>query len=94
MTDRQPPASPPTVPAAPPATAGRNRHPTPRLSSLEDVRRELARLYREARHGDIPAQVATRLCYLLDRLAALIAVGDLERRIEELERQHADHERL
>lgn len=39
-----------------------------RLSSPADLRRELARLYREARCGAVEPQDATRLAYLLDLL--------------------------
>jgi hypothetical protein len=58
-----------------------------RLNTLKDVRRELARLYRDARSGTIATQDATRLAYLLDRLAHVIEGGLLEQRIEVLERK-------
>lgn len=58
-----------------------------RLKTHKDVRRELARLYRDARSGIVPTQDATRLAYLLDRLARVMEGGLLEQRIEMLERK-------
>ena len=58
-----------------------------RLKTLDDVRRQLARLYRDARSGIVPTQDATRLAYLLDRLARVMEGGLLEARLEALERK-------
>ena len=43
-------------------------YPTPskiKLNELEDVRREMARVYREARDGKMDASEAGRLAYIL-----------------------------
>jgi hypothetical protein len=49
------------------------------------VRRELARLYRDARSGRVDAQTATRLGYLLDLLRRAIEAGDHETRLRLIE---------
>lgn len=63
------------------------RKPSPRLKleTVQNVRRELARIYREARRGELKAETATKLAYLLDLMARMIERSDLERRIEQLE---------
>lgn len=64
----------------------KTRHPTPRLATASDVRREMADLYRQARTGDIEITDATRLTYMLTQLAALLRLDDLEQRTAALER--------
>ena len=61
--------------------------PTPRLdlSSIDDCRKELARVYRDARHGNIDTADASRLAFILGHIAKLIEIGDLEKRLEALE---------
>lgn len=61
-----------------------------RLKTLDDVRVEMARLYREARREEIDASKAGKLAYLLTQVAALIRDTDLEHRIAALE--EAGHE--
>lgn len=63
------------------------RHPTRvrRLNSLAGVRRELCKLYWDAREGQIPTQDASRLAFILSALARIIESGELVRRIERLE---------
>jgi len=61
---------------------------TPRridLSSLRDVRLELAALYRKMDSGEIRSQDGTRRAYVLKLIADVIALAELESRIEELE---------
>jgi hypothetical protein len=58
-----------------------------RLNSVREVRRELCKIYAEARCGEIPTQTATRLAYLLQVLAAMIRDGDMEDRIATLEEE-------
>jgi hypothetical protein len=65
--------------------------PTPRrrgpvLESLTDVRREMAKVYRQMRHGRIDTQDATRMTYVLTQLAKIIQTTELEARIEAVER--------
>lgn len=62
--------------------------PAPRridLKTLEQVRAEMARIYRDMRQGRIESQDGTRYAYVLDRVAKLIELGDLERRLDQLE---------
>lgn len=66
--------------------SGKARHPTPRLATASDVRREMADLYRQARTGGIEIADATRLAYMLSQLAALLRLDDLEQRTAALER--------
>jgi hypothetical protein len=64
-------------------------HPTPRLSTLRQVRREAARLYGDARQGRVPAADASRLASVLALIATILRDADLEARVERLEAGHA-----
>ena len=55
------------------------------LQSLEDVRREAARVYREARAGKIETADASRLSFMLQGIAKMIEQATIERRISALE---------
>lgn len=62
--------------------------PTPRridLSSLRDVRLELAAVYRKMDAGEIQTQDGTRRAYVLKTIHDVIVSAELERRIAELE---------
>jgi hypothetical protein len=64
--------------------------PTPskiKLNELEDVRREMARVYREARGGKIDSSEAGRLAYILTGIGKLIEATVIEKRLEHLERK-------
>lgn len=66
--------------------------PTPRridLSSLRDVRLELAYLYRQIDGGKITSQDGTRRAYVLRQIADVLTITEIERRIEELEERQA-----
>lgn len=70
--------------------ASGNCAPTPpkiKLNNLEDVRREMARVYREARAGTMDASEAGRLAYILTGIGKLIEVTDLEKRLLQMERR-------
>ena len=56
-----------------------------RLATFEDVRKEMALVYRQAKAGKIPVQDATRLVYILTAIGKVIEAGDLARRVELLE---------
>lgn len=56
-----------------------------KLATAEDVRRELARVYREARGKRMDVADASRLANILQILSRCIEVGDLEERIRKLE---------
>ena len=62
--------------------------PTPRridLSTLRDVRLELAAVYRQMDAQEIGTQDGTRKAYVLKTIADVITLAELERRIAELE---------
>ena len=64
--------------------------PTPskiKLNALEDVRREMARVYREARGGIIDTSEAGRLAYILGGIGKLIEATDIEQRLQQMERK-------
>jgi hypothetical protein len=66
-----------------------SRHtPLPKidLRDARAVRRELAKLYREARAGLISTSDATRLGHLLELMRRMFETTDLEVRLELLER--------
>lgn len=66
--------------------------PSPRLrlplATAQDVRRELARLYREGKAGYRDVGDVSKLANVLATLGRLIETGDLETRIERLEAEH------
>lgn len=71
--------------------------PTPRpkhvkLSTVQDVANELARLYRQTRAGLVPPADASRFAYMLNTLAGLIELGQLEARLTALEQAHREME--
>jgi hypothetical protein len=68
--------------AAPPAP--RLRLP---LATAADVRRELARLYREGKAGQREAADVSRLANILAILGRLIETSDLEARLQKLEQR-------
>ena len=63
--------------------------PTPRLnlSTSEDVRREMARVYREARSRQIEPSEATKLVFILTQILRAHEQVVLENRITSLELQ-------
>jgi transposase InsO family protein len=66
--------------------------PTPRridLSSLRDIRLELAYLYRQIDAGKIPSQDGTRRAYVLRQIADVLTITEIERRLDELEERNA-----
>jgi len=65
-----------------------------RLDTLQAVRRELSRVYRDARTGKIDPQDGTRFAFILSSIAKLIESSDLEERIAKLEQQQkGEHDR-
>jgi hypothetical protein len=62
------------------------RQRTP-LRRLEDVRRELGRLYRAVKAGHLPSDEGWRRAAILNTLSRVIVESDLEKRLERLERQ-------
>ena len=78
-------------PDQPRVVAGEVLHPIPPpktdLRNLEAVRREMGKVYREMRSGELQPESGTRLVYVLDRIGKLIEVEQVERRLTELERK-------
>lgn len=64
--------------------------PTPqiKLATIEDCRREMARVYRDARTAKADTADASRLVYMLTCVAKMIEIGQLEQRITLLEENH------
>jgi len=62
-------------------------YPTPRinLATSEDVRREMAKVYREARLNKLPISDATKLSYILTQILKAHELMVLESRLEVLE---------
>ena len=75
-----------TKPAQVVVLSEKSRHPTPRLATAGDVRREMADLYRQARTGQVEIGDASRLAYMLTQLATMLRIDDLEQRTAALER--------
>ena len=57
-----------------------------RLKNTTDLRRYVANLINRTEKGDVEANLAGKLGYLVSLLAKLIENSDLENRVEELEK--------
>ncbi len=57
------------------------------LDTANDVKRELSKLYREARSGLVATSDATKLGWLLGEIRKTIETNDIEQRLEQLEQQ-------
>ena len=64
--------------------------PTPqlKLATIEDCRREMARVYRDTRSAKTETADASRLVYMLTSIAKMIESGQLEQRLIALEKNH------
>ena len=63
--------------------------PTPqtiRLKTADDVRVELARVYRDMRYGRIETSDGTKLAFVLGHIGKMIETTDIEHRITLLEK--------
>jgi len=56
-----------------------------KLDTMQDVKREMARVYRESRSELIDPVTGTKLVWMLQSVARVIEGNDLEKRIEILE---------
>ena len=63
---------------------------TPRinLSTSEDIRREMARVYRETRFNKILPNNGSKLVYMLINILKAYEVTEIEKRLVELEKAH------
>ena len=70
--------------------------PTPRgaapirLATAEDIRVEMAKVYRQAKRGQIATEVATRLVYILGELRKAHELTVLEAQVTQLEKLYAE----
>ncbi len=55
------------------------------LRSIDDVRLEMANVYRRMKSGEIETSDGTKLVYVLGQIGKMIEVHDIEKRIELLE---------
>ncbi len=64
--------------------------PTPRinLSTSDDIRREMARVYRETRFNKILPNNSTKLVYILTNILKAYEVTEIEKRLVDLEKAH------
>ena len=64
-----------------------NDDPTPRinLSTSEDIRREMAKVYRETRCNKILPSNGTKLVYMLTNILKAYEVTEIEKRLTDLE---------
>jgi len=65
-----------------------------KLHTIRGVRVELAKVYKDCRQGRLPAAEGAKLAFILLGLGRLIEGSDLERRVENLERQQQIHAAL
>ena len=56
-----------------------------KLDTMQDVKREMAKVYRESRSELIDPAAATKLVWMLQAVGKVIEGSDLEKRIEALE---------
>ena len=61
--------------------------PRRRLKTMEDIRRYMADLINRTEHGKVEAGLAGKLGYLSSILVKIIETGDIEKRLEVLERK-------
>ena len=64
---------------------GKGRRYRCQLETLQDCRREMAKVYREARSQLIDVSDASKFVYMLGAVGKLIETSDIEKRIEALE---------
>lgn len=55
------------------------------LKSINDVRLEMANVYRSMKSGEIQTSDGTKLCYVLGQIGKMIEEHEIEKRIELLE---------
>jgi hypothetical protein len=58
----------------------------PELATLLDVRREMSRVYRQCRSGQIRPEDGSRYTYMLSQIGRVLQVVEVDARVEALER--------
>ena len=61
-----------------------------KLDTAQDLRRELAKVYRECRSGLLESSEATKLTYILIAIQKVIESSDMEARMARLESDSVD----
>ena len=64
-----------------------DKKPTPsiHLKTIDDVRLEMAKVYRDMKLQKIPSHDGTRLVYVLAQIGKMIEVNEIEKRVSKLE---------
>jgi predicted nucleic acid-binding protein len=65
-------------------------HPRINLSTSEDIRREMAKVYRETRCNKILPSNGTKLVYMLINILKAYEVTEIEKRLTDLELAHLE----
>jgi predicted nucleic acid-binding protein len=65
-------------------------HPRINLSTSEDIRREMAKVYRETRCNKIFPSNGTKLVYMLINILKAYEVTEIEQRLKDLELAHLE----
>ena len=65
-------------------------HPRINLSTSEDIRREMAKVYRETRCNKIIPTNGTKLVYMLINILKAYEVTEIEKRLTDLELAHLE----
>lgn len=73
----------PTIPSG--ITRRANTPPRINLATSEDVRREMAKIYRDARMNKISPNDGTRLTYILSQILKAHEMFSIEKRLSDLE---------
>jgi hypothetical protein len=55
------------------------------LATINDVRLEMASVYRAIKCGNIEASIGSRLVYVLAQISRMIELHDIEKRVQQLE---------
>ncbi len=63
-------------------------YPRINLSTSDDIRREMARVYRETRFNKISPTNATKLTYILISILKAYEATEIEKRLADLEKAH------
>lgn len=61
-----------------------------KLDTLADVKKEMARVYRETRSDQLDPGTGSKLVFMLQSIGRVIEGSDLEQRVEALEEKHVD----
>jgi hypothetical protein len=65
-------------------------HPRINLSTSEDIRREMAKVYRETRCNKMMPSNGTKLVFMLMSILKAYEVSEMEQRLTDLELAHLD----